>query len=153
MQLTYLFNGERIRLESLDERGQDVELRHVYEGLTLITDDGERLSVCMRDSGFEVHYYSDEDDEGKGFDLGWFEFKAGTAGISDSIVEATLSNMPEGRQNAWLRATVIVEKMLEDITLAPYRAGAPFGPGSTVTVAEQKLSLIRDVADWLLGID
>lgn len=31
-------------------------LREVYNTIHLISDDGEVLSICMRDSGFEIHY-------------------------------------------------------------------------------------------------
>lgn len=33
-----------------------IELKKVFNGITLITEDGERLSICMRDSGFEFEY-------------------------------------------------------------------------------------------------
>jgi len=32
------------------------ELREVYNGITLVTNAGEELSICMRDSGFEFTY-------------------------------------------------------------------------------------------------
>ena len=34
-----------------------IELREVFGGITLITSDGEKLSIAMRDSGFEFNYY------------------------------------------------------------------------------------------------
>jgi hypothetical protein len=57
----------------LDTDVMDVELRDVFLGVRFITEDGEMLSVCMRDGGFEVHYTGNFGD--KGFDAGWFEFK------------------------------------------------------------------------------
>ena len=43
-----------------------IELREVFNGLTLITTDGEKLSIAMRDSGFEITYQ----------DV-WYELKEG----------------------------------------------------------------------------
>jgi len=33
-----------------------IELREVFGGITLITKDGEKLHIAMRDSGFEINY-------------------------------------------------------------------------------------------------
>jgi len=33
-----------------------IELREVFGGITLITKGGEKLSIAMRDSGFEIDY-------------------------------------------------------------------------------------------------
>jgi len=33
-----------------------IEIRKVFNSITLITDKGERISICMRDSGFEFMY-------------------------------------------------------------------------------------------------
>ena len=35
---------------------QQLELRKMFNEITLVTEDGERLSICMRDSGFEFEY-------------------------------------------------------------------------------------------------
>ena len=40
----------------VDTGVMDVTLFKVFNGVTLITEHGERLSVCMRDSGFELVY-------------------------------------------------------------------------------------------------
>lgn len=40
----------------LNTGAMDVEIKHAYLGLTLVSDTGERLSICMRDDGFEVQY-------------------------------------------------------------------------------------------------
>jgi hypothetical protein len=37
------------------ENGQ-IELKEVYDGITLISDSGEKLHIGMRDSGFEFNY-------------------------------------------------------------------------------------------------
>ena len=37
----------------VDESGHIV-LKEVYSGITLVTAEGARLSVCMRDNGFEL---------------------------------------------------------------------------------------------------
>jgi len=34
-----------------------IELREVFGGITLITKDGEKLHIAMRDSGFEFNYF------------------------------------------------------------------------------------------------
>ena len=41
-------------------------LKKVFVGIELITEDGETLSICMRDSGFEFNY-----------DNMWYEAKNG----------------------------------------------------------------------------
>ena len=33
-----------------------IELREVYGGISLITKDNEKLSIAMRDTGFEFNY-------------------------------------------------------------------------------------------------
>jgi len=33
-----------------------IEIRKVFNSIILITDKGERISICMRDSGFEFMY-------------------------------------------------------------------------------------------------
>ena len=40
------------------EIGEDgaIELREVYNGIRLISNDGETFVICMRDSGFEFLY-------------------------------------------------------------------------------------------------
>ena len=43
-----------------------IELREVFGGITLITSDGEKLSIAMRDSGFEITYQDE-----------WYELKEG----------------------------------------------------------------------------
>lgn len=43
-----------------------IELREVFSGITLITSDGEKLSIAMRDSGFEITYQNE-----------WYELKEG----------------------------------------------------------------------------
>lgn len=60
----------------IDTRVMDVELLEVFNGVSLVTEAGEKLSVSMRDHGFEVHYTGDFGE--KGFDAGWVEFKGGT---------------------------------------------------------------------------
>jgi hypothetical protein len=55
----------------LDTGGSDVTLTEVFTGPIFETEDGAKLSVIMRDDGFEVHYWSDE------FDAGWTQFMGG----------------------------------------------------------------------------
>ena len=43
-----------MRIES--DRQGDITLSEVYEVIKLETEDGEILSICMRDSGFEISY-------------------------------------------------------------------------------------------------
>lgn len=38
-----------------DKKG-NIELREVFSGVTLVTEDKEKLSICMRDTGFEFNY-------------------------------------------------------------------------------------------------
>jgi hypothetical protein len=39
----------------VDENGE-IMLTEVYSGISLKTEDGEKISICMRDSGFEFSY-------------------------------------------------------------------------------------------------
>lgn len=41
---------------NITTEGGVIILEKVYNGITLRTDDGEKLSICMRDSGFEFDY-------------------------------------------------------------------------------------------------
>ena len=41
------------------DRNGRIELTEVYEPIILITADNEHLSICMRDSGFEIYYAGD----------------------------------------------------------------------------------------------
>ena len=34
----------------------EIEFREVFNGITLVTNEGERINICMRDSGFEFEY-------------------------------------------------------------------------------------------------
>lgn len=43
-------------LAKLDTEAMDVEIRKAFLGVQFITENGEELSVCMRDSGFELTY-------------------------------------------------------------------------------------------------
>lgn len=40
----------------LDTEAMDVEIRKAFLGVRFVTENGEELSVCMRDSGFELVY-------------------------------------------------------------------------------------------------
>lgn len=40
---------------NVTDKGQ-IEIKEVYSGIQLRTDDGELMSICMRDSGFEFYY-------------------------------------------------------------------------------------------------
>lgn len=51
-----------MKIEVNEKNG--ITIKEVYTGLTLETSDGESLSICMRDSGFEFCY------QGK-----WYEAK------------------------------------------------------------------------------
>jgi hypothetical protein len=53
----------------IDPGVQPVTMTETFLGVTFVTTEGARLSVCMRDDGYEVHYYGDT------FDAGWTEFK------------------------------------------------------------------------------
>lgn len=47
----------------VDTDVQDVLITEAYIGPKLVTNDGEELSVCMRDNGFEVTYMDPDDVE------------------------------------------------------------------------------------------
>lgn len=69
----------------LDTGVMTVTLKDVFLGVTFETDGGEKLSVCMRDSGFEIHYTGDFGE--KGFDAGWFEFKNSRVNSMGSVAK------------------------------------------------------------------
>lgn len=60
------------RLETTGE----VRIKEAYSGVLFETPDGEKLSVCMRDSGFEIRYTSDHIHNDR-FDSGVVELKNG----------------------------------------------------------------------------
>lgn len=66
----------------IDTEVMEVEIRNAFIGVSFITDSGEKLSVSMRDNGFEVHYSGDFGEQG--FNAGWTDFKEGK--ISQSRV-------------------------------------------------------------------
>ena len=45
---------------STDKYGY-LELKEVFTPVTLVTEKGEALSICMMDSGFEIWYKEDSD--------------------------------------------------------------------------------------------
>lgn len=59
----------------LDSGAMGVKIGEAFLGVAFVTDSGEKLSVSMRDNGFEVHYTGDFGETG--FDAGWTEFKNG----------------------------------------------------------------------------
>jgi hypothetical protein len=59
----------------IDTEVMVVTLKDVFLGVRFETENGEMLSVCMRDSGFEIHYFADFGE--KGFDTGWTTLKNG----------------------------------------------------------------------------
>ena len=61
----------------IDTGVMDVELREVFTGVQFITEDDERLSVCMRDSGFEVVYTGNFQKIGLAFKQGIISGKGG----------------------------------------------------------------------------
>lgn len=47
---------------TLDTEVCDVEIKEAFLGIGFVAESGERLSVCMRDSGFELRYEVDGPD-------------------------------------------------------------------------------------------
>lgn len=60
----------------IDTQVMNVEIRETFLGVAFVAESGERLSVSMRDNGFEILYSGDFGE--KGFDCGLTEFKDGT---------------------------------------------------------------------------
>lgn len=145
-------HGEEQEPMDLVLDGQDIELRDVFNGIAFVSAEGERLSICMRDNGFEAHYYTLPDEEGKSFDAGWFLFSSGV--VNDDKPEPTAQPPranSEERFQAWMQATGIADTIIQNHPLEAYRVGPAFGYTSTNTPAEQRMSLIRDIANWLIG--
>ena len=46
--------------------GRELVLRDVYNGIMFITNDGQKLSICMRDGGFEIGLFCRPPDDGTG---------------------------------------------------------------------------------------
>jgi len=61
---------------TIDTDAMNIEIREAYLGVSFVTEQGERLSVSMRDNGFEVHYTGDFGEQG--FDAGWTTFNNGS---------------------------------------------------------------------------
>lgn len=57
---------------TIDENGEFL-LKKVYTGVGFETSDGEYLGVCMRDSGFEINYFTKDSKSNRN----WYEFKNG----------------------------------------------------------------------------
>lgn len=68
-----------------------VTVREAFNGIEFVTEDGERLAVCMRDSGYEVHYWKDGAASPLGyrlgFDRGWTVFNDGRITTPDPTVD------------------------------------------------------------------
>lgn len=62
---------------NLDPGVMKVEVFECYTGIILVSDGGEKLGICMRDNGFEVHYFQEATLDRPAFETGWTEFKAG----------------------------------------------------------------------------
>ena len=60
---------------------REIEIREAFNGVSLITDDGEQLGICMRDGGFEFTYRPKNDLEpfsgriNDGFIETWEEYR------------------------------------------------------------------------------
>lgn len=158
MQISYMHDGAlyvkgALHNDLLD--ATDIELREVFNGVTFVTEDGERLSVCMRDSGFEVHYYGGNFEE-KSFDLGWFRFVGGRVIPLDQpdqeSIEEDEDRLDSERVDAWNLAELIVDDVVEENPLQDSRkVGSHPLMSEAYSKAEQKIDLITKVANWLLG--
>lgn len=168
MAKLYIHEPDRPYHAVIDTEAMAVEIRDAFIGLTFITDDGEKLVVCMRDGGFEVHYSGDFGE--KGFDGGWTEFKAGRIlrqedrdysdgkkmMFPEELLSACISSESDldERLKAWERATIIIDDILAQPgnELHEYERPAWFGsPSLTYTVADQRIRYIMDIANWLLN--
>lgn len=54
----------------LDTEAMEVTIKEAFIGVGFETEDGAKLSVCMRDDGYEVRYV-----DATGKDHGWVDFK------------------------------------------------------------------------------
>lgn len=141
----------------IDVSGVNIELREVFNGVTFVADGGERLSISMRDYGFEAHYYREETELYEAFDAGWFRFSAGA--VNDDKPEPDNEPMSlavrgpslDERLDCWIRASVFADKIIESHPVEAYKVIHGFGSASTMTAAEQRANLVRDIADWLMG--
>lgn len=158
---------------TIDAGVMDVTLVDIFKGVKFMADSGECLAVSMRDNGFEVHYYSDFGmDAPTGFDTGWHEFKGGDihpmhmgaakaepmdgatpVDFEASSMRVTVIDPVRERVEAWLQAERMVDQILAQHPVEPYRTGSAFGITSTITAADQRIDHIRSLADWLLGKD
>lgn len=55
---------------TIDTDVMNVELRNAFLGIKFVTEDGEMLSVSMRDQGFEIGYFTDGTEQ-------WFSLNVG----------------------------------------------------------------------------
>ena len=58
----------------IDPGVMSVNITEAFLGVGFTTEDGQRLSVCMRDDGFEVKFNDDK----------WVEFKPGSTNAPSS---------------------------------------------------------------------
>lgn len=65
----------------LDTEAMQVELREVFLGVRFITESGEELTVSMRDSGFEIRYFSEPENVEKPYGVAGIELKNGSVDV------------------------------------------------------------------------
>lgn len=63
----------------LDTDSLEVRIQEAFLGIQFVSDSGEHLAVCMRDTGFEIHYWQPSTDQTEPhiFDAGWIDLKDG----------------------------------------------------------------------------
>ena len=74
---------------------------------------------------------------------------AGGNGHGEYKIDEPTDSVKE-RQAVWLTAKVMVEDLLLGHTLEGYKLGPAFSVNSWVTPAEQHMSIIQGLAEWLL---
>ena len=81
-----------------------IEMRKVFNPITLITDKGERISICMRDSGFELNYngrlFSAKNGELEMMSK-QEKIKFSDTEVANSHYTAVMSSLPSECQNGW----------------------------------------------------
>lgn len=69
---------------------RDFQLENVYNPVTLLSDDKEKIGICMRDSGFELWYQKSPDSSCERY-----EFKGGIVTKIPEAVPGSYKNTSE----------------------------------------------------------
>lgn len=138
----------------IETKGADVEIREAFVGPSFVTDDGEMLTVQMRDSGFEVFYGTADPRVGQ-----MWEFRGGSVvprqgeGVMQiDDVRMTTSQFEAAKRRVLEEASDNrpgpVERVYLDLTEAEVRLIADSAPPDTREGQMRQDACRAQVAKW-----